>query len=202
MSTSLTYDTAKRLIDAAAAVLGILLLSPLIALCALAVRVTSRGPVLYRQVRIGRGGQPFTLFKFRSMSVCATGALITAAGDARITKVGRVLRQYKLDELPQLVNVLTGDMSLVGPRPELGTYVKLFPREYARILQIRPGMTDFAAVEYRNEETMLARTADSEQLYINEVLPAKIELYFQYLESISLRTDLSLIGKTLRAVVR
>ena len=202
MSMSLTYQAAKRLVDVIVAGVGLVILSPMLFGSAVAVRTTSPGPVLFRQSRVGRDGRPFELLKFRSMADCATGTSITAAGDARITKVGRVLRQYKLDELPQLLNVLTGDMSLVGPRPELEKYVDKYPQEYARILAIRPGMTDFAAVEYRDEERILARTPDPEHAYVDEILPAKIQLYFKYLDDVSFRTDVSLIGKTVLAVIR
>lgn len=201
MSMSLTYHTTKRAIDIVAAVIGLIVLSPVLFGCAVAVRVTSAGPALYRQTRVGRRGRNFDLLKFRSMRNGTMEAPITAAGDSRITRVGRVLRRYKLDELPQLLNVLQGDMSLVGPRPELERYVELFPEEYARILEVRPGLTDFAAIEYRNEEGLLAQSADPEFAYVDEILPAKIQLYFKYLDRLSLRTDLSLIGRTVRAVI-
>jgi lipopolysaccharide/colanic/teichoic acid biosynthesis glycosyltransferase len=195
------YLKAKRVMDIIAGVLGLVILSPVLLGCALAVRLTSAGPVLFRQTRVGRGGRRFEVLKFRSMTDGTAGPSITGARDPRITRVGRVLRHYKLDELPQLLNVVQGDMSLVGPRPELPRYVDIFPLEYSRILAVRPGLTDFAAIEYRDEEGLLALSVDPELAYVEEILPAKIQLYFKYLDHLSLRTDLSLIGKTVRAVI-
>jgi lipopolysaccharide/colanic/teichoic acid biosynthesis glycosyltransferase len=198
----LGYAASKRLVDLAAAAVGLLLLSPLLAAAAVAVKLSSPGPVLFRQERVGRYGRPFRIDKFRSMRVNATGPSVTAGGDARITRVGRLLRRTKLDELPQLWNVLVGDMSLVGPRPEVRRFVDRFPADYARILSIRPGITDFAAVEYRDEESVLAGAADAEAAYLETVLPAKIRLYHRYLDEMSLRTDLTLVVRTLAALLR
>ena len=202
MSMSSMYPKAKRLMDIIAGGLGLFVLSPVLLGCAVAVRSSSAGPVLFRQTRMGRGGREFEILKFRSMRVGDIGPMVTGARDPRITAVGRVLRRYKLDELPQLVNVLHGDMSLVGPRPELLRYVEIFPMEYSRILSVRPGLTDFAAIEYRDEEDLLALSADPELAYVEQILPAKIQLYFKYLDHLSLKTDLTLIGKTVRAVIR
>ncbi len=202
MSMSSIYPAAKRAFDVAASASGLLALSPVLAACAVAVKLSSPGPALFRQSRVGRGGRPFELLKFRSMTHGAKGAAVTSTGDARITSAGRVLRKYKLDELPQLLNVVRGDMSLVGPRPEVSRYVERFPEAYAKILTVRPGITDLAAIAYRNEEELLARADDPEQTYVTEVLPAKIELYFRYLETRSFTTDLAIILRTLRAVVR
>lgn len=195
------YPVAKRALDVVASGAGLLALSPVLAACAIAVRLSSDGPVLFRHQRVGRFRKPFELLKFRTM-VERPGAQVTAAGDPRITRVGRVLRKYKLDELPQLVNVLRGDMSLVGPRPEVSRYVARFEREYDRILEVRPGITDFAAIEYRDEEKVLARSPDPELTYVEEVLPAKIRLYERYLAERSLSTDVSLIVRTLGAILR
>lgn len=196
------YPAAKRTFDVVASALGLLVLSPALAACAIAVKATSPGPILFRQERMGRAFRPFNLIKFRSMTTGAAGAQVTSAGDRRITPVGRVLRKYKLDELPQLLNVLRGDMSLVGPRPEVRRYVEAFRADYARVLEVRPGITDFAAIEYRDEEEVLARSEDPERAYVDEVLPAKIRLYFKYLEARSFMTDLSLIFRTLGAIFR
>jgi len=166
------------------------------------VKLTSPGPVLFRQERMGVRFRPFLLLKFRSMTHGVAGAQVTSAGDARITPVGRLLRKTKLDELPQLFNVLRGEMSLVGPRPEVRRYVEAFREDYARILEVRPGITDFAAIEYRDEETILARSANPERAYMDEVLPAKIRLYYKYLERRSFSTDLALIFRTLGAILR
>lgn len=196
------YRVAKRATDVAIAAAGLLLLGPLLAVVALGVRLSSPGPVLFRQLRVGRGGRLFRILKFRSMRDGATGAAVTARGDARVTPVGRVLRRWKLDELPQLWNVLVGDMSLVGPRPEVPRYVDRFPGDYARILRVRPGITDFAAVEYRDEESVLAAASDREAAYVDVVLPAKIALYHRYLDEMSMATDLALIFRTLAVVLR
>ncbi len=199
------YLRTKRAVDLMLASVGIVLLAPLMASIALAVAVSSRGPVIFRQPRLGRYGSVFTMYKFRSMRVSAPGAvvpLVTATGDPRVTRLGRLLRRYKLDELPQLVNVLRGDMSLVGPRPEVARYARFYPEEYKRILSIRPGITDFATLEYHDEEELLARSADPESAYVNEVLPKKIDLYMRYLDECSLRTDMIVLARTLRRVIR
>ncbi len=195
------YPAAKRALDVIAAVVGLLVLTPVFVACALAVKVSSPGPVLFRHPRVGQHRRSFELLKFRTM-VDRPGAPITSAGDPRVTAVGAFLRRYKLDELPQLVNVLWGDMSLVGPRPEIARYVKKFEREYDRILRVRPGITDFAAIKYRDEEEILARSSDPEEAYVEEVLPAKIRLYERYLAERSLSTDLSLILRTIGAILR
>ena len=155
------YRAAKRAMDVLASILGLVAVSPILAVAALAVRLTSAGPVLFRQLRLGQHGRPFEILKFRSMSTGLAGPSVTSGGDARVTAVGRVLRRTKIDELPQLWNVLVGDMSLVGPRPELKEFVELFEADYARILSVRPGITDYAAVEYRDEEAVLAASAES-----------------------------------------
>jgi lipopolysaccharide/colanic/teichoic acid biosynthesis glycosyltransferase len=173
-----------------------------LAASALAVKLSSPGPVLFRQTRVGRGGRPFRILKFRSMRDGASGPQVTAGGDDRITPVGRVLRRHKLDELPQLWNVLVGDMSLVGPRPEVQRYVERFAADYERILAVRPGITDRAALEYRDEESVLAAAADPEAAYVSTVLPAKIQLYHRYLDEMSLRTDVTLVLRTLAKLIR
>jgi lipopolysaccharide/colanic/teichoic acid biosynthesis glycosyltransferase len=196
------YSAAKRGLDAVASAAGLLLLSPVLAVVAVAVKASSPGPVLFRQERVGRGGVPFQLLKFRTMRVGGTGPQVTAAGDRRVTGTGRFLRRYKIDEFPQLVNVLRGDMSLVGPRPEVRRYVERFADDYARILAVRPGITDLAAIEYRNEEAILAQASDPEAAYVESVLPAKIRLYDQYLRSMSLSTDLTILARTFWAILR
>jgi lipopolysaccharide/colanic/teichoic acid biosynthesis glycosyltransferase len=158
--------------------------------------------VLFRQRRVGLGRRPFVILKFRSMHDGARGPLVTSDADGRVTRVGRFLRRTKLDELPQLWNVLAGDMSLVGPRPEVERYVRLFPEAYDRILTVRPGLTDFAALEYRDEEAMLRGSTDVERAYTTVVLPAKIALYHRYLDEMSLRTDVGLVLRTLAALLR
>jgi len=196
------YALAKRSLDIASAALGLLLLAPVLAVVATAVKLSSPGPVLFRQARVGRNGRPFDILKFRSMWVGGSGPAVTAAGDGRVTGVGRWLRRSKLDELPQLWNVLVGHMSLVGPRPEVPAFVARFPADYARILAIRPGLTDYAALEFLDEEAMLASSRDPEVAYLQRVLPAKIVFYHRYLDRMSFRTDVALLLRTAKALLR
>ena len=193
----------KRLMDMLAAGVGLLLLSPLLALVALLVRLASPGPALFRQERMGRNFRPFQILKFRTMVQDAPqrGGPITFGGDPRITPLGSLLRQTKLDELPQLVNVLKGDMSLVGPRPEVPRYVELFRGDYAEILRVRPGITDLASIRYRDEAAILGAAANPEEEYVRRVLPEKIRLAKEYVERRSLRLDLAIIFGTLFRLV-
>ena len=195
---------AKRIFDFVSAALGVIVLSPLLVLAAIAVRVLSRGPIFYCQERVGRNFRPFRIIKFRTMVRDADrqGALITAGRDPRITSVGRFLRKSKIDELPQLFNVLKGDMSLVGPRPEVPKYVDLFREDYAQLLTIRPGITDLASLEFRDESDILAHSDDPERDYIRTILPKKISISRTYLEHLSLRHDLRIIGRTIWKVFR
>ena len=202
MADSRVYTVGKRVVDIAMSVVGISLLSPLLIIVGIAVRLDSPGPALFSHERVGRGGRNFHLLKFRSMAHRSRGSDITVAGDARITRVGRVLRRTKIDELPQLWNVLVGDMSLVGPRPELERYVKMFANDYEEILKVRPGITDLAAIEYRDEERVLAASLDPEEEYRRVVLPAKIALYRRYLQERSFQRDLSLIARTVLTMLR
>ena len=195
----------KRLFDAAASLSGLVLLCPLLVLIALVVKLSDGGPVLFRQVRVGRAFRPFLLLKFRTMVADAgsRGPQVTKGGDPRITPVGRLLRKTKPDELPQLLNVLKGDMSIVGPRPEVPKYVEMFrDRHYNEILSLRPGITDYATIEFRDEETVLQRFADPEEGYVREVLPRKIELYERYLREIGFLTDLRIIALTFGKILR
>jgi lipopolysaccharide/colanic/teichoic acid biosynthesis glycosyltransferase len=196
------YRGLKRALDVTASALGLCALSPAMGVIALAVKLDSPGPILFRQERVAFRGGRFTILKFRTMAASARGPAVTAGTDTRVTRVGRFLRRYKLDELPQLWNVLVGDMSLVGPRPEVERFVRLFPVEYARILTVRPGLTDFAALEYRDEEATLSAWVDVEAAYTQVVLPAKIALYHRYLAEMSLRTDASLVLRTIAAIFR
>lgn len=180
-----------------------MVLAPVLGVVAVLVKRDSPGPVFFRQERIGLGFRPFRLVKFRSMTVeaPATGPAITVGGDRRVTRVGWWLRRTKLDELPQLINVLVGEMSLVGPRPEVRKYVEMFRRDYEQVLSVRPGITDYAAIEFRDEEEVLARYKDPEEGYVRDVLPRKIELYKEYLERRGFWVDLGIIFKTLRRVL-
>ena len=179
----------KRLFDICAAGMGLLLLSPVFLAAAIAVRLGSAGPVFFRQERIGRRGRPFFILKFRTMVADAAtlGGPITFGDDPRITRIGGFLRKTKLDELPQLFNVLRGDMSLVGPRPEVRRYVEMFQEDYNVILQVRPGITDLASIKYRDESAVLGRAADPEKEYAGVVLPEKIRLAKEYVARQSLR---------------
>jgi len=187
----------KRLFDVICSALGLLLLSPLLLLATVWVKLDSPGPALFRQTRVGRFGVPFTIHKFRTMRV-EPGAAITVGADPRITRAGQWLRQAKLDELPQLWDVLRGAMSLVGPRPEVPRYVALYPRELRdKVLSVRPGITDIASIEFRDESTLLARAADPEHEYVNVVMPQKLRLAASYVDQASFATDLQLIARTL-----
>lgn len=191
----------KRAFDVLAAALGLLLLSPVLLAAAVWVKLDSPGPVLFRQTRVGRFGVPFTIHKFRTMRV-EPGAALTVGADPRITRSGQVLRQSKLDELPQLWDVLRGAMSLVGPRPELPRYVDLYPADLrAQVLAVRPGITDPASLAFSHEAELLAAAADPEREYREVILPAKLRLSADYAARASLATDLRLILATLARVV-
>ncbi len=189
----------KRLVDIILSLMGLLILSPVFAVAALMVKNDSKGPVFFRQERIGRNFKPFMIYKFRTMTAEAGkgGALITVGNDARITRTGRTLRRYKIDELPQLLNVLKGDMSLVGPRPEVREYVELFRPEYAKLLKVRPGITDPASLRYSQEELLLASASDWREDYTGRILPQKITLSMRYVEHHDLLTDFRLIWQTI-----
>jgi len=188
----------KRLFDITFSAIGLILLSPLLLMVALLVRVTSKGPIFFCQERMGRNFKPFQIYKFRTMVVDAPklGGQITAGRDPRITTVGHFLRATKIDEMPQLFNVLRGDMSFVGPRPEVPRYVEQFRDDYLELLKVRPGITDIASLKYRHESELLGASSDPEATYVNEVLPDKIALGKEYLQRQSLGLDLQLIVKT------
>ena len=194
----------KRIFDIAAALILLILLAIPMAVIAVLIRKDSEGPVFYRQVRIGRGGKPFRIFKFRSMVTDADkkGLAITVGRDSRITRVGAILRKTKLDELAQLLNVLAGQMSFVGPRPEVERYVRLYTPYQRQVLLVRPGITDYASIAYRNENDLLAGAEDPEKTYIEQIMPDKIELNMKYLREISPLADIRLILKTVAAVVK
>jgi lipopolysaccharide/colanic/teichoic acid biosynthesis glycosyltransferase len=193
----------KRLFDLAGATLGLILMLPVGLLICLCIKLADGGPVFYRQVRLGRFGRPFHIWKFRSMVVQADrlGFPLTRGGDPRITRLGRILRQTKLDELPQLWNVLAGEMSLVGPRPEVPEYVERYTPEQRQVLNCKPGITDLASVLFRNEEALLRGAADVQEFYIRYCLPKKIELNRQYMARAGVLQDLWIILRTLWGVV-
>ncbi|MBX3083450.1 MAG: sugar transferase [Anaerolineae bacterium] len=191
----------KRLFDIAVSAAALLALTPVFFAIGVAIQLTSPGPVLYKAKRVGLNGKPFTLYKFRSMIVSAdkVGPRITAGSDTRVTPIGRVLRRTKMDELPQLLNVLKGDMSLVGPRPEDPTYVQKYTPEQRRILDVKPGITSPASVEYRNEEAIL-QGPDWEHKYLTEVMPAKLKLDMDYAKDPSVDQDIRIILKTVQRI--
>ena len=196
---------AKRFFDLLLSTLGLLALAPLLLLIALLIKLDSPGPVMFRQERVGRFGQPFRIHKFRTMrhEPAGQGLQITVGADRRITRVGGFLRASKLDELPQLLDVWLGDMSLVGPRPEVPRYVAHYPAELRdKVLSVRPGITDIASIEYRDESAVLAKATDPEHAYIHEVMPHKLALAARYVERSSLWLDVWLIWRTVVAIVR
>jgi lipopolysaccharide/colanic/teichoic acid biosynthesis glycosyltransferase len=188
----------KRAFDIVTAFTTLVLLTPLMIVVAMFIKLDSEGPILFRQQRIGRGFRPFWIYKFRTMrkGPIADESQVTVGNDPRITRVGRFLRKTKIDELPQLINILRGDMSFVGPRPEVPRYVRLFEREYQEILTVRPGLTDLASLKYRDEAALLAQSENPEEEYRMRVLPDKIELAKDYLRQASLLFDLKIICKT------
>lgn len=193
----------KRIFDVTASGLGLLLLSPLFLIVAIWIRLDSPGPVFYRQTRVGRYNKDFRLLKFRSMRVGSDKkGLITVGGrDPRVTRSGYWIRKYKLDELPQLINVFKGDMSLVGPRPEVRKYVDLYTPEQLHVLDVRPGITDMASIRYRNENELLEQAADPEQFYRDTVMQDKLRINLEYVSDHSFFKDIRIILKTFKAVV-
>lgn len=194
----------KRLLDIMLSIVGLVLAGPLLLLCAAAVRLDSPGPVLFRQERVGRLGRIFRINKFRTMSIDAgrRGPLVSTAVDPRITRSGHWLRRYKLDELPQLLNVLTGEMSLVGPRPEVAQYVAAYPPAVRdKVLSVRPGITDLASIEYMDENVLLAASEDPETTYLEEILPRKLDIYLRYVERQSFWLDISILLKTFQKLI-
>lgn len=199
ISTGLYAKCGKRVLDVVSSAAGLLVLSPLFFLVGLCIKAASRGPVLYKQERVGKDGRPFQIIKFRSMSAEGSKmpAGITVSGDHRVTRVGKILRRYKIDELPQLWNVLVGEMSLVGPRPELPQYVELYSRRQRRVLRVRPGITDLASLAYRHEEAILSRCEEVEKSYREEILPDKLALNLTYIQDITFKADLRIIFATI-----
>lgn len=196
------HRVAKRSVDIAGALIGLIVLSPLLLLLAIGVGITSGLPILFRQRRVGQSGRLFTILKFRTMVAGAekAGPGITAAGDSRITPIGKFMRKLKLDELPQLWNVAVGDMSLVGPRPELPRYVAKYTPDQRRVLDLKPGVTDLATIEFRNEEELLSTAGDTESFYLKHCVPRKIELNLVYAARATVWSDIVIIVRTLLGV--
>lgn len=193
---------AKRTFDVVVAGAGLVVLSPVLAVVALAVRLDSPGPAVFRQERVGRHGRPFRIHKFRTMSVVHDGRPVSAEGDSRVTRLGHFLRRSKIDELPQLLDVVTGRMSLVGPRPELPEFVDLWsPEERRIILSVRPGITDPASIALRNEAAELGRVADPSRHYVESLLPRKAAMYADYVRTRSFARDVVVLLRTVQAVV-
>ncbi len=192
----------KRLFDIVMSGLGLILLSPLFVVVAVCIKLDSPGPVFYRQVRVGWHNRDFRIFKFRSMRVGADkGSLVTIGGrDSRITRLGYFIRKTKIDELPQLINVFVGDMSLVGPRPEVRHYVNYWTPEQMHVLDVRPGITDPASIKFRNENELMSRADDPEKYYIEVIMQEKLNLYLEYVENASFWYDIKLILRTFMAI--
>lgn len=194
----------KRLFDLVASAIGLLLLAPVFAAIAVIIKRESPGPVFFRQERVGLHGRTFRIHKFRTMVVSGEGKgpLITIGADRRITASGAFLRKYKLDELAQLIDVFTGAMSLVGPRPEVPKYVALYPAEVREtVLSVRPGITDLASIEYKDENTLLGKSTDPERTYVEEVMPAKLRYCMEYVRNRSMWLDLRIIVRTVAAIL-
>lgn len=189
----------KRIFDFIASLLGCIILIPVFAIIAILIKLDSKGPVFFKQKRVGEYGKEFEILKYRTMVVDAEklGKQITVGNDCRITKIGRFLRKYKLDELPQLFNVLKGDMSLVGPRPEVPKYVSLYNEEERAVLNVKPGITDFASIEYRDENEILGSVENPEEYYINIIMKHKLQLNLKYINNNNLFLDIKIILKTL-----
>ena len=194
----------KRAMDIVISGAALCVLWPVLLLIALAIVIDDPGPVFYRQVRVGRGGKEFRIFKFRTMVVDADkkGLQITVGRDSRITRMGALLRKTKLDELAQLLNVFLGQMSFVGPRPEVPRYVAMYTPYQRQVLLVRPGITDYASIAYRNENDLLAGAEDPERMYVEGIMPAKLELNMKYLRRVSPLEDIRLILATIAAVIR
>ncbi len=193
----------KRLFDLFFSFIGLIILLPFFILIAIAIIVDSKGGVFYQQIRVGKNGEDFGLFKFRSMKTDADkkGLLTVGGRDPRITKIGFYIRKYKLDELPQLINVFFGNMSLVGPRPEVRKYVDLYNSEQQQVLLVKPGITDYASIAYFNENELLGKSENPEETYIKEIMPAKLTLNLKYINEYTTFTDVKIILKTFQKIV-
>ncbi len=194
----------KRLFDFILASLALTFLLPLFIICVVIIKLTSRGPIFFIQERIGQNGKPFRMIKFRSMvtSVHTAGNHLTTKNDSRITNIGRYLRKHKLDELPQLINVLKGDMSIVGPRPELSRYVNMFKTDFENILTVKPGITDYASIKFKDESELLESPETYEKDYVQNLMPAKIKLYKKYVRNYSWKVDIHILIKTMSSLIR
>lgn len=191
----------KRSFDVILSGIGILIFLPFGLLIALFIKCDSRGPVFFKQKRVGLNGKLFDLIKFRTMKCHMTGLKITSADDPRVTRVGKYLRKWKIDEIPQLINTIKGDMSLVGPRPEVPDYIQFYDTEQLKVLSVRPGITDLASIKYRNESLLFKEVENVNEYYVNNIMPDKIKLNLEYVNGRSLFSDISLILKTIKTIV-
>jgi len=191
----------KRLFDVVFSSTGLIVMMPVLLIVGLLVKSTSKGPVLFRQTRVGKGLIPFSMIKFRTMKEGGGGNLVTASGDERITGLGRFLRKTKLDEFPELFNVLRGDMSFVGPRPEVPGFVSMYKDEWKKVFEVKPGITDPATIKYRNEEKLLKTGKNVENYYYNEILPDKIRINIDYINDATILKDINILLKTMYAIV-
>lgn len=191
----------KRIFDFTTSLIGLIIISPILLFIALIISLESKGGVFYKQKRVGKGNKDFYVYKFRSMIVDADKKGLLSIGkdgkDPRVTKVGYIIRKYKLDELPQLLNVLKGDMSLVGPRPEVRKYVDLYNKEQMQVFKVRPGITDIASIKFRNENDLLSQSPNPEEYYIKEIMPQKLALNLEYIKTRTFLGDIKLIFKTI-----
>ena len=193
----------KRLFDIFFSLIGLIILSPILLLICLLIILDSKGGIFFKQIRVGKGNKDFNIFKFRTMKTDSEkkGFLTIGNKDNRITKVGYYLRKYKLDEFPQLINVLKGDMSIVGPRPEVRKYVDMYNEQQLKVLSVRPGLTDFASIEYINESEILSKSDKPEETYINEIMPAKLNINLNYINKKSFLTDCIIITRTFIKII-
>lgn len=194
----------KRLFDVFFSLFGLLLIAPILIIVAILIKTNSKGSVFYRQVRVGKNNKDFKIFKFRTMHVNADklGLLTVGGRDPRITSIGYYLRKYKLDELPQLINVFIGEMSFVGPRPEVRKYVNLYSSEQLKVLNVKPGITDLASIEFRNENEILSEQKNPDQYYIDIIMPKKLEINLKYIQKRNLINDIGVIFKTFLIILK
>jgi len=194
---------AKRAFDIIFSIVGLCFIAPFLLILAILISIYSKGGVFYKQVRIGKNLKPFKLFKFRSMAIDADkkGLLTVGHNDSRITNIGYYLRKYKLDELPQLINVFIGDMSFVGPRPEVEKFVKLYNQEQLQVFNVKPGITDWASIQYVHENEILAKSNNPEKTYIEEIMPAKLKLNLEYVKKNNVIIDIKIILLTIKAII-
>jgi len=198
------YKVFKRILDIIISLIALLVLSPLLIIISVLLLITAGTPILFTQERVGRNWKPFYIYKFRTMVKDAEdlGPQISVENDSRVTPVGRILRKYKLDELPQFINVIKGEMSIVGPRPEVKKYADAYKNDYSVILKIKPGISDYASIHYHNESSLLKLVPNAEDQYKSLIMPQKIKLYHKYMDEMSFVTDLKIIYATVKVLVK